>query len=436
MPYKGHRRKSTRGDYGLSVLQEAVAKVQNGELSKKKAEKIYGVPRRTLSRHIKGEVRKPGNLGRFGCIFSTEFEEAIVMHAVKLQRMLFGLSTMDLRKLAFDIAENQKIPNSFKNGMTGKGWLRGFMVRNPDLCIRSPEPTSLSRAVGFNRPRVDAFYKLYQEQLVSNNFTPDRIFNVDETGLTAVHKPGRILAKKGDKQVGKITSAEKGETMTVLMAMSASGIYVPPMLIFKRRRMNDLLLRGSPAGTIAGCSQNGWVDSDLFLKWMQHFIDCVKATQAHKVLLILDGHCSHKSLDVIDLAHANGVVIICLPPHTTHRMQPLDLTVFGPLKKYYNRECEHWMLSNPGKRITVFDQAGLFGSAYIKTATMDKAVNGFRSPGLWPYDPDQLKDDEFLPSMVTDEPAAYSNGSLASGRLIKHLLFLIITFCLVVASSE
>jgi len=69
----------------LSVLQEAVAKVQNGELSKKKAEKIYGVPRRTLSRHIKGEVRKPGNLGRFGCIFSTEFEEAIVMHAVKFR---------------------------------------------------------------------------------------------------------------------------------------------------------------------------------------------------------------------------------------------------------------------------------------------------------------------------------------------------------------
>ena len=62
MPYKGHRRKSTRGDYGLSVLQEAVAKVQNGELSKKKAEKIYGVPRRTLSRHIKGEVREPGKI--------------------------------------------------------------------------------------------------------------------------------------------------------------------------------------------------------------------------------------------------------------------------------------------------------------------------------------------------------------------------------------
>ena len=114
--------------------------------------------------------------------------------------------------------ENQKIPHSFKNGITG------FMARNPDLCIRNPEPTSLARAIGFSRPRVDAFYKLYEEHLVSTNFTPDRIFHVGESGLTEVHKPGRIMAKKGDRQVEKIMTAEKGEMMTALMAMSASRI--------------------------------------------------------------------------------------------------------------------------------------------------------------------------------------------------------------------
>lgn len=103
MPYKGHRRTSTRGQYGLSALQEAVAKAVSKELSINKTEKIYSVPRKTLSQHIKGEVKKPGNLGRCGCIFSAEFEQASVKHAVKLQRMLFGLSTMDLRKLALNI---------------------------------------------------------------------------------------------------------------------------------------------------------------------------------------------------------------------------------------------------------------------------------------------------------------------------------------------
>ena len=129
------------------------------------------MPRKTLSRHIKGAVKKPGNLGRFGCIFSPKFEQAIIEHAVMLQRMLFGLSTMDLRKLAFQIAEHKKMPRSFSNGMSGKGWLRGFVAHNPDLCIRNSEPTSLARAIGFNRPNVDAFYKLYKKQLQSSNLT-------------------------------------------------------------------------------------------------------------------------------------------------------------------------------------------------------------------------------------------------------------------------
>jgi len=97
------------------------------------------------------------------------------------------------------------------------------------------------------------------------------------------------------------------------------------------------------------------VNCDLFVQWMKHFIKWVKPSVTDKVLLILDGHCSHKSLEVIDLARANGVIMICLPLHTTHRIQPLDLAVFGPLKKYYNCEYENWMVSNPGKRITVFD---------------------------------------------------------------------------------
>ena len=58
---------------------------------------------------------------------------------------------------------------------------------------------------------------------------------------------------------------------------------------------------------------------------------------------------------------------------------------------------------------------------------MDKAVDCFRSPGLWPYDPDQLKDDEFLPLIVTDEPAACSNGSLASDKHTFAIFRLIIT---------
>ena len=153
-----YKRKTARISYGTDKLQEALNEVRAGELSKKKAEVMYGVPRRTLSRHLKGEVQKVGSLGRFACNLPPEFEAALVAHAVLLQQMLFGLNTVELRKLAYEIAEKKKLAHRFKNQMAGRTWMQGFLQRHPELVIRTPEPTSLGRAVGFNEPRVRQFF--------------------------------------------------------------------------------------------------------------------------------------------------------------------------------------------------------------------------------------------------------------------------------------
>jgi len=107
------------------------------------------------------------------------------------------------------------------------------------------------------------FFYLYKSELVKHTYTADRIFNMDETRLTAVHKPRKVLAQRGDKEVGRITIEEKVETtgMTLICAISASGTYVPPMLNFKRKRMSELLMKGSPPGSIGARSANGWIDS-------------------------------------------------------------------------------------------------------------------------------------------------------------------------------
>ena len=408
-----YHRKSSRGSYGVDNLQEALRQVRAGEISKRKAESVYGIPRRTLSRHMKGEVHKIGNLGRFDCDLAPEYEAALVSHALELQKMLFGLNTVELRKLAFELAEKQEINHRFKNKTAGKTWLKGFLRRHPELAIRSPEATSLGRAVGFNKPSVDKFFNLYKSELEKHTYTADRVFNMDETGLTVVHKPRKVLAQRGDKQVGRITSGEKGETMTVICAISASGTYVPPMLIYKRKRMSELLMKGSPPGSIGACSANGWIDGELFLKWLNHFISCVKPTPEKKVLLIMDGHSSHKSLAAIELARSNSLVMICLPPHTTHKMQPLDRAVYGPLKVNYNCECDKWMTMHAGQRISQYDQAELFGRAYVRTATMEKSLSGFSCTGLWPFNPDIFTAEDFLPSMMTDEPQPSSAATVS-----------------------
>ncbi|KAK0068382.1 jerky protein [Biomphalaria pfeifferi] len=67
----------------------------------------------------------------------------------------------------------------------------------------------------------------------------DKIWNMDETGISTVQKPVKIIGSKGTRQVGSVTSAERGQTVRVLCAMNAAGTYIPPIFIFPRKRMVD-----------------------------------------------------------------------------------------------------------------------------------------------------------------------------------------------------
>jgi len=87
----------------------------------------------------------------------------------------------------------------------------------------------------------------------------------------------------------------------------------------------------------ATVQQNGWMCNEGFVNWLKHFISVVRPTVEQKVALILDGHVSHcRNLEAINLARSAGVRMISLPPHTTHRLQPLDVTFFGPMGKFYD----------------------------------------------------------------------------------------------------
>ena len=205
--------------------------------------------------------------------------------------------------------------------MAGYDWLRGFSTRHTDLSVRIPQGTSLARAVGFNRIKVGQFFEAYRDLLGKHTFTESAIWNMDETGITNVHVPGKVIATKGARQVGKMMSGRRGATVTSICAS-----FFPPMLIFPRKRMLEQLMIGAPARSVGFCSPNGWTDSDLFVKWLQHFMSITNASTATSQVVILDGHNSHKSLEAITFTVEHGIPLITQPPHCTHKMQPLDHT--------------------------------------------------------------------------------------------------------------
>lgn len=394
----------------------ALASYRNGDMGFNECCRHYNIPKPTLKRHLAGKnvvanesVKATGRT----TTLPPEVEQQLVDHILRLEHLLFGVTITDVRKLAFQIAERNEIPHNFNRltAMAGKKWFYAFKARHKDIALRTPESTSMARAKGFNKKNVLEFFDILESVIDEHKLDATRVFNVDETGFSTVQKRcQKVLAMKGKRQVGAIASGERGVNTTIVCCTSASGMYVPPMIIFKRMRMANELQVGAPPGGIVDISETGYINSDLFVKWLRHFIAVIKPNTGNKVLLILDGHSTHsKNVEALDLAHANGILMLQLPAHTTHRLQPLDRSFFKPLETYYTQAVEKWLRTNPGLCVTQYQVTQLVAEAYARAATIQNAMNGFRACGIWPVDRNVFNDSDFSPAANLEEHECHSN---------------------------
>src|ERR1043165_237108 len=113
---------------------------------------------------------------------------------------------------------------------------------------------------------------------------------------------------------------------------------------------------------------------------------------------------THHSIEFIDLAKLNSVILVTIPPHTSHKLQPLDISVYGPFKKLYNRQIDSWLVSNPAKTLEIYELAELSGRAWVKASMPANVISGFVASGLHPFQPDKWTDEDFYLTQVTDRP--------------------------------
>ncbi|XP_064641955.1 uncharacterized protein LOC135496524 [Lineus longissimus] len=338
-------------------------------------------------------------------IFSEEQENSLAEYLVTASRMFYGLTSLECRRLAFEMAKVNTIPCPPKwanEEAAGIEWYKGFMKRHPRLSLRSPEGCSLSRATSFNPHNVAVFFSNLKAimQREPKFAESTRIFNLDETGTTTVHNPSKIFAEKGVKQVSKCTR----DLTTTCCTVSASGNSIPPAMIFPRVHFNEHMRHDAPTGTLGLANKSGRMNSELFSEVMDHYIHHTNSSKDNPSLLIYDNHESHLSLQVIDKAKENGVTILTLPPHSSNKMQPLDVGIFKPFKTYCSQAMDSWMMQNPGKPISIYEIAYCVGIAHEKAMTPSNITAGFRKSGIYPFDEADFTEADFLGCAVTDRP--------------------------------
>ncbi|XP_072379681.1 uncharacterized protein [Diabrotica undecimpunctata] len=171
-------------------------------------------------------------------------------------------------------------------------------------------------------------------QTLDNDVT--RVYNLDKTATVTVQKSSKVLAEKGVNQVNKVTNVEKGVLVTICAIVSAAGNHLRPAIVFPRVHFREHMIAGAPAGTLGLASPSGWMNSELFLKVMEHFILHTSSSKQNPSLLLYDNHESHLSIQVINLAKENGVTIVTYPPNSTNKLQPLDVGIFKSFSLAYN----------------------------------------------------------------------------------------------------
>ena len=369
----------------------AIKSVEDG-MSLRAASRMYNVPLETLRRRVNGSVDidcRPGP----SSVLSKEEEDALALYIVKMVEMGFGLSREDVMRVAFVIAEKTGKKHPFKDGMAGRGWFDGFRARHPKLTLRTPQPLLYNRALGGNADVIkDFFAKLGAIYARLNILSkPMLIYNMDETSVSIVHKVGKVVAQVGRRMVWSLTSGEKGKTHTIVTCVSASGFVLPPMIIYPRKKgIPDNFKKNALPGTAFENSETGWINQNIYAKWFQYFL--VNIPPMWPVLLILDGHSSHITIETIELARSQDVHLLCLPSHSTHILNPLDIGVFKSFKSFFSKACHKYVVSNPGRVITTDLIASLVGEAWPQSVTPINIMGGFKKSGVYPLNPGAVSD--------------------------------------------
>lgn len=356
-------------------------------------------------------------------VFKPEEEKLLEKYMVDASLCHFALTNFRARTLAYEFAQfnNINIPESWKNKKAaGKDWLRAFMNRHK-LSFRTPEGISMSRATSFNEANVKIFFDNLAALKEKYKFAAQDIYNLDETGCITVHRPPKVIALKGQRTVSQMTSGERGTLITLVAIICASGKAVPPFLVFPRVNYKDHMIRNAPPGTKGVTNRSGWMISDLFLPVLEHFVLHERPTKEHPKLMILDNHESHLSIAAIEYAREHGIILLTLPPHCSHKLQPLGVAVFKSFKSAYNDAADRWLLNHPGSVITIYDVAQLVGEAFPKSFVPVNIISGFKKTGIEPYNSKVFGPDDYKSSYVTDRPDPAVEQA-AHGVSLKSLL--------------
>ncbi len=276
-------------------------------------------------------------------------------------------------------------PTTMPDYKTCKAWLQRFLKRHPELPSDLCQPIDKNKTGAYLDTALKRWFKGYENLVTRYQITQDNVYNVDETGFILGETQRRWAIIDSTVKV----KHHREDIITELECVCGDKTFLNPYIVFKGRCIDR---NWFPYDTDESwqfiCSESGWTSSHILYDWLVNSFDrSTRIKAGHKTrLLIFNGHPTHITGNFLDFCTSHNIELLILPPSTSQILQPLDLTIFGPLKYRMAYEMDE-LLALGIPRVLKQEWIGCLKKARNFALTRENIENGFRKAGLIPFAP-------------------------------------------------
>ncbi|KZP26367.1 DDE-domain-containing protein, partial [Athelia psychrophila] len=341
------------------------------------------VPYHTLRNRFLGKSKAPEDAHANQQFLSPEQERVLADWLQHLGDTGHPLDKRSIREAARAIAG--KLPS--------RGWVRLFCARHPNIVMGKGSSLDPKRAQAFNRPVVTRHFELLKKIMEEHGIPWENVYNMDEKGCQRGSRKGsnrKHFFARNKRPKYKIRSGNL-ELVTIIECVCADGSSLLPGFVFpgNGNYCPEWFTHSHLVIFSIATSPNGWTDDYLCEKWFEDsFLPQAKArnTSGKPILLIYDGHGSHEGIKMVRLGRENNIILFCLPPHTTHMLQPLDVGVFGPFQRAWIDRCDE-VVADTGAEMAIRDFVREYMGVRNQTFKATTIISAFKKSGIRPLNP-------------------------------------------------
>jgi hypothetical protein len=381
-----------KSSYKEGRLELAIQAFQKGyHKTPTAAANAFDVPKDTLIRRLRGTPSQRDSNSRKR-LLTPEEEETVIEWVLSMDRRGMPPHQATIRQMVVLLLAQRGYTKP-----VGKQWISRFISNHEALKSKYNRKYDYQRAKCEDPILIREWFQRVQQIMIEYGILDEDIYNFDETGFQmGVIATGKVVT--GSDRAGRPRTVQPGnrEWVTIVETVSAKGVLIPPLVIFEAVMHQRAWYEHLPVDWTIGVSNNGWTTNEIGLFWLEKVFDrfTKDRTVGRYRLLILDGHGSHMTAEFDQYCRDHSIIVLCMPPHSSHLLQPLDVGCFAVLKRSYGRLVEHKM-SLGVNHIDKLDFLALYRQARAQSLSEANIKSGFRGTGLVPYDPSAVL--SFLP---------------------------------------